>query len=133
MTSRNTTNPALAKDPPAALNSALADASSRLVQYVSTMSNRFGVDLHPDSVHWAANEHVSDTVIAAVLLLHERSVEEIAPRLSPLELGKAIELVGLSPRLYPHGILETLDQHRSLRASVLTPKTQPELNVKGHR
>jgi hypothetical protein len=47
------------------------------------MSNRFGVDLHPDSVRWAANEQVSETVIAAVLLLHERSVEEIVPQLSP--------------------------------------------------
>jgi hypothetical protein len=30
-------------------------------------------------VRWAAAEGVSETVIAAVLLLHERSVEEIAP------------------------------------------------------
>ena len=65
------------------------------------MSNRSGVDLRPDSVHWAANEHVSETVIAAVLLLHERSVEEIVPQLSPLELEKVIVLVGRSPRLYP--------------------------------
>jgi hypothetical protein len=74
----------------------------------SAMSNRFGVDLHPDPVHWAANEHVSETVIAAVLLLHERSVEEIVPQLSPPELEKVIELVGRSPRLYPRGILEAL-------------------------
>ena len=67
------------------------------------MSNRFGVDLHPDSVRWAAAESVSEDVIAAVLLLHERSVEEIVPQLSLLELEKVIELVGRSPRLYPHG------------------------------
>jgi hypothetical protein len=62
-------------------------------------------------------------VIAAVLLLHERSVEEIVPQLSPLELEKVIELVGRSPRLYPRGILEALDQHRSLMASALTPQS----------
>jgi hypothetical protein len=86
------------------------------------MINRFGVDLHPDSVRWAAAEGVSQDVIAAVLLLHERSVEEIVPQLSPPELEKVIELVGRSPRLYPRGILEALDQHRSLTASA--PITQ---------
>ena len=78
------------------------------------MINRFGVDLHPDSVRWAAAEGVSQGVIAAVLLLHERSVEEIVPQLSPPELEKVIELVGRSPRLYPRGILEALEQHKSL-------------------
>jgi hypothetical protein len=42
----------------------------------------------------AAAEHVSETVIAAVLLLHERSVEEIAPELSATELEQVIKLVG---------------------------------------
>jgi hypothetical protein len=50
------------------------------------MTNRFGLDLPPDRVRWAAAERVSEDVIAAVLLLHERSVEEIVPQLSPLEL-----------------------------------------------
>jgi hypothetical protein len=68
---------------------------------------------------------VSEDVIAAVLLLHERSVEEIIPQLSPAELEKVIELVGRSPRLYPRGILEALDQHRSLMASALTPQSRP--------
>jgi hypothetical protein len=89
------------------------------------MSNRFGVDLHPDSVHWAANEHVSETVIAAVLLLHERSVEEIVPQLSPAELEKVIELVGRSPRLYPPGILEALHLQRSLLASPQPAESVP--------
>ena len=75
------------------------------------MTNRFGFDLHPKEVRWAAAEGVSEDVIAAVLLLHERSVEEIVPQLSRLELEKVIELVGRSPRL------EALDQHRSLTAS----------------
>jgi len=69
------------------------------------MTNRFGLDLPPDRVHWAAAEGVSEDVIGAVLLLHECSVEEIVPQLSPLELEKVIELVGRSPRLYPRGIL----------------------------
>ena len=72
------------------------------------MTNRFGLDLPLDRVHWAAAERVSEDVIAAVLLLHECSVEEIVPQLSPLELEKVIELVGRSPRLYPRGILEAL-------------------------
>jgi hypothetical protein len=75
-------------------------------------------------VRWAAAEGVSEDVIAAVLLLHEHSVEEIVPQLSPLELEKVIELVGRAPRLYPRGILEALDQH-SLTASVPVTKSVP--------
>ena len=50
------------------------------------MRNRFGVALHPDSVRWAAAEGVTEDVIAAVLLLHDHSVDEIAPQLSAAEL-----------------------------------------------
>jgi hypothetical protein len=60
---------------------------------------------------------VSEDVIAAVLLLHERSVEEIITQISPLELEKVIVLVGRSPRLYPRGILEALHLQRGLLAS----------------
>ena len=80
------------------------------------MTNCFGFDLLPHRLRWAAAEGVTDDVIAAVLLLHERCVEEIVPQLSPLELEKVIELVGRSPRLYPRGILEALDQRRGLLA-----------------
>ena len=45
------------------------------------MTNRYGVMLDPSSLLWAAAEGVSETVIAAVLLLHERSVEEIVAKL----------------------------------------------------
>ena len=45
------------------------------------MTNRFGVLLHPDDVRWAAAEGVCENVIAAVLLLHERSADEIVPAL----------------------------------------------------
>jgi len=70
------------------------------------MANRFGVLLHPDDVRWAAAEGLLETIIAAVLLLHERSVDEIVPRLSAVELEQVIKLIGRSPRLYPPGTLE---------------------------
>jgi hypothetical protein len=83
------------------------------------MTNRFGFDLHPKEVRWAAAEGVSEDVIAAVLLLHERSVDEMAPKLSALELEQVIKLVGRSPRLYPPGILNALNQRRT------SPSLQP--------
>ena len=78
------------------------------------MTNRFEVLLHPDDVRWAAAEGVSETVIAAVLLLHERSVDEIVPKLSAAELEQVIKLVGRSPRVYPPGTLDALKQRRAL-------------------
>ena len=89
------------------------------------MTNRFGLDLPPDRVRWAAAESVSEDVIAAVLLLHECSVEEIVPQLSPLELEKVIELVGRSPRLYLRGILEALEQSKGLTALAPMPQSVP--------
>jgi hypothetical protein len=58
------------------------------------MTNGFGVLLHPDDVCWAAAEGVSEGVIAAVLLLHERSADGIVPKLSAAELEQVIKLVG---------------------------------------
>ena len=78
------------------------------------MTNRFGVLLHPDDVRWAAVEGVSETVIAAVLLLHERRVDEIVPSLSAAELEQVIVLVGRSPRVYPPGTLDALKQRKAL-------------------
>jgi hypothetical protein len=86
------------------------------------MANRFGVVLHPDRLRWAVAEGVSEDVICAVLLLHERSVHEIAPQLSATELEQVITLVGRSPRLYPRGILEALEERKSLPP--LTPSAQ---------
>ena len=71
--------------------------SARYRNIFLLMTNRFGVLLHPDDVRWAAAEGVSETVIAAVLLLHERSVDEIVLKLSAAELEQLIELVGRSP------------------------------------
>jgi hypothetical protein len=78
------------------------------------MTNRFGVVLHTESLRWAAAEGVSETVIAAVLLLHERSVEEIVAKLGAVELEQVIKLVGRSPRLYPLGTLDALKQRKTL-------------------
>jgi hypothetical protein len=83
------------------------------------MTNRFGVELHPKDVRWAAAEGVSQDVIDAVLLLHERSVDEIAPQLSAAELEQTIVLVGRSPRLYARGTLEALENKRA------TPRPPP--------
>src|ERR1700759_545398 len=78
------------------------------------MANRFDIELHPKDVRWAAAEGVSEDVIAAVLLLHERSVDEIAPQLTATELGQGIVLVGRSPRLYARGTLEALESRRAM-------------------
>jgi hypothetical protein len=83
------------------------------------MTNRFGFELHPKDVRWAAAEGVSQDVIAAVLLLHERSVDEIAPQLTAAELEQTIVLVGRSPRLYAPGTLEALESKRA------TPRPPP--------
>ena len=82
-------------------------------------------------MRWAAAEGVSETVIAAVLLLHERSVKEIAAELSAAELEQVIKLVGRSPRVYPPGTLEALKSKRNAsptpmaesRAKKQTPST----------
>jgi hypothetical protein len=50
------------------------------------MTNAFGVVLDSASVRWAAAEGVAETVIAAVLLLDERSIDEIVAKLRPGEL-----------------------------------------------
>ena len=71
------------------------------------------------------------TVIAAVLLLHERSVKEIVPELSAAELEQVIMLVGRSPRVYPPGTLDALKSKRNAsptpmaesRAKKQTPST----------
>ena len=44
------------------------------------MTNAFGVLLDSSAVRRAAVEDVSETVIAAIYLLHERSVDEIVRR-----------------------------------------------------
>ena len=87
--------------------------SARYRNIFLLMTNRFDVLLHPDDLRWAAAEGVSETVIAAVLLLHERSVDEIVPKLSAAELEQVIKLVGRSPSVYPPGTLDALKSKRN--------------------
>jgi hypothetical protein len=99
------------------------------------MTNRFGVVLHPEDMRWAAAERVSETVIAAVLLLHKRGVDDIAPQVSAAELEQVIKLVGRSPRVYPRGTLEALKERgwrqRQLRKAGC--RIRIRTNTGGHR
>ena len=62
--------------------------------------------------------------IAAVLLLHERSVDEIASKLRPDELEQLIKLVGRCPSSYPTGALDALKAGCPERPSA-SPRTKP--------
>ena len=77
-----------------------------------------GFVLDDASVRRAAVEGVPETVIAAIYLLHERSVGEVVSKLTPDELGHVIRLVGRCPSCYPPG---TLDALKSKRMASLTP------------
>ena len=79
-----------------------------------SIGNLFGIVLDQASLRWAAAEGVSETVIAAVLLLHERSVEEIAGKLTPAELGDVTRLVSRCPSCYPPGAYAALKAKRDL-------------------
>ena len=79
------------------------------------MPNPYGITLDEASIRWAATEGVSEMIITAVLLLHERSVDEVAAKLTPDELGHVIRLVG-RPSCYPPGTLAAL-KSRSLTHS----------------
>ena len=62
----------------------------------------------------AAVEGVPETVIAAIYLLHDNSVDAVASKLTPGELGHVIRLVGRCPSYYPPGTLDALKQRRAL-------------------
>ena len=81
------------------------------------MSNAFGFVLDDASLRRADVEGVPETVIAAIYLLHERSVGEVAAKLRPDELEHVIRLVGRCPSCYPPG---TLDALKSKRMASLT-------------
>jgi hypothetical protein len=76
------------------------------------MTNAIGVLLDSSAVRRAAVEDVSETVIAAINLLHERSVVDIVAKLRPGELEQVINLVGRCPSCYPPGTLDTLKARR---------------------
>jgi hypothetical protein len=93
------------------------------------MSNAFGFVLDDASLRRAAVEGVPETVIAAIYLLHERSVGEVGAKLTPDELEHVIRLVGRCPSCYPLG---TLDALKGKRAALSTPPTSVPLNAKAN-
>jgi hypothetical protein len=95
--------PACAGDPAADARPSSLDARSLPTGYVPAMTNAFGVVLDSASLRWAAAEGVPETVIAAVLLLENGSIDEIVAKLGPRELEQVIKLVGRSPWCYPPG------------------------------
>ena len=81
------------------------------------MANLYGITLDDASLRWAAAEGVPESVIAAICLLHERSVEEIVAKLSPVKLEQVIKIAGRSPQFYPHGAYEALKEERHRRST----------------
>ena len=59
---------------------------------ISDMTNPYGITLDQASIRWTAAEGVSETITTAVLLLHERSVDEVAAKLGPDELAYVVNL-----------------------------------------
>ena len=90
-------------------------APSPSAGHISGLPNPYGITLDEASILWAATEGVSEMIITAVLLLHKRSVDEVAAQLTPDELGHVIRLVG-RPSCYPPGTLAAL-KSRSLTHS----------------
>ena len=95
--------------------------------HISGMPNPYGITLDEASIRWAAAEGVSETIIAAVLLLHEKSVDEVAAKPTPDELAHVVRFVSRCPSCYPHGTLAALRSLRpvSERPSVSTSNHQP--------
>ena len=81
-----------------------------------SISNPFGIALDQSWLRWAAAEGVSETVIAAISLLHERSVEEIAGKLTPAQLADVTRLVSRCPSGYPPGAYDALKALRNVAA-----------------
>jgi hypothetical protein len=111
-------------------------ALSSLAGYVPAMTNAFGVVLDSASVRRAAVEGVPETVIAAVRLLHKKSVDEVASKLRPDELGHVIRLVGRCPSCYPPGTLDALKARSHARSperpSASTPTKPAAKGQTGH-
>jgi hypothetical protein len=80
------------------------------------MSNRFGIELDQTSLRWAAAEGVPETIIAAVLLLDERDVEEMVGKLTPAELADVVRLVSRCPSCYPPVVYDALKARRNVAA-----------------
>ena len=81
---------------------------------LGAMGNPYGITLDEASLRWAAAEGVPESVIAAICLLDEKSVDEIVARLTPVELEQVIKIVGRSPRGYAPGAYDALKGKRNL-------------------
>jgi len=81
------------------------------------MTNPYGITLDQASLRWAAAEGVPESVIAAICLLGEKSVDEIVARLTTVELEQVIRIVGRSPRGYPPGAYGALKEQRDRRST----------------
>jgi hypothetical protein len=77
--------------------------------------NPYGIQLDDEALRWAAAEGVPVSVIAAIRLLHERSVDQIAARLTTAELEMVISIAGRSPQIYPPGAYAALKEERVRR------------------
>jgi len=78
------------------------------------LANPFGITLDDAPLRWAAAEGVPESVIAAICLRHERSVEEIVAHLTTGELDQVLKIAGRSPQCYPPGAYAALkEQGRS--------------------
>ena len=102
-------------------------SATAAAMHISGMPNPYGIKLDDASIRWATAERVSETIIAAVLLLHEKSVDEVAAKLRPDELAHVVRFVSRCPSCYPHGTLAALRSLRpvSERPSVSTSNHQP--------
>ena len=102
-----------------------------------SIGNLFGIALDQASLRWATAEGVTETVIAAVSLLHERSVEEIAGKLTPAELGDVTRLVSRCPSCYPPGAYDALKARRNLGAEKPAARTTARVGAnrppRGHK
>ena len=76
------------------------------------MTNAYGITLDSASLRQAAIEAVPETVIAALCLLPERTVDEIVGKLTFRELKQVIKLVGRCPSCYRSGTLAALRDRR---------------------
>ncbi len=78
------------------------------------MGNPYGIILDDASLRWAAAEGVPESVIAAVCLLGDMSVDDIVARLSPAEVGQVVNIIGRSPNCYPPDVYAALKGKRDL-------------------
>ncbi len=68
---------------------------------------------------------MSESVIAAICLLGEKTVDNIVAKLSPAELGQVIKIVGRSPNCYPLGAYAALKDKRDLASRPPQVDTRP--------